>query len=82
MQTAGDLIAPAAEFAACVQNGIDDLERGLAGLGLNIDGDTAAVVGDGDGVALVDGYNDVLAVSGQRLVDRVVYDLIDQMMQA
>ena len=81
VQTAGDLIAPAAEFAARVQDGIDDLQRGLAGLGLNVDGDAAAIVGDGDGVALVDGHNDVLAVSGQRLVDRVVDDLIDQMVQ-
>ena len=32
VQTAGDLIAPAAEFAARVQDGIDDLQRGLAGL--------------------------------------------------
>ena len=82
VQTAGDLIAPAAEFAARVQDGIDDLERGLAGLGLNVDGDTAAVVGDGDGVALVDSHNDVLAVACQRLVDRVVDDLIDQMVQS
>ena len=81
VQTAGDLIAPAAEFASCVQDGIDDLKCGLAGLGLNVDGDAAAIVGDGDGVALVDGHNDVLAVSGQRLVDRVVDDLIDQMVQ-
>ena len=65
-----------------MQDGIDDLERGLAGLGLNVDGDAAAVVGDGDGVALVDSHNDVLTVACQRLVDRVVDDLIDQMVQS
>ena len=44
VQTAGDLIAPAAEFAAGVQDGIDDLQRGLSGLRLDIDRDAAAVV--------------------------------------
>ena len=81
VQTAGDLIAPAAEFAARVQNGIDDLKCGLAGLSLNIDGDAAAVIGDGDGIALVDGHNDVLAVSGQCFVDCVIDDLIDEVVQ-
>ena len=82
VQTARDLVSPAAEFAARVQNRIDDLQRGLAGLCLDIDGDAAAVVGDGDGIALVDGDHNVLAVSGQRLIDRVVDDLIHQMVQA
>ena len=44
MKTAGDLIAPTAEFAARVQNGIDDLQRGLSGLRLNVDGNAAAIV--------------------------------------
>ena len=46
VQAAGDLIAAAAEFAARMQDRIDDLERGAAGLGLNVHGDAAAVVGD------------------------------------
>lgn len=44
VKAAGDLIAPAAEFAARVQNGIDNLQRGLSGLRLNIDGNAAAIV--------------------------------------
>ena len=44
MKTAGDLIAPAAEFAARVQNGIDNLQRRLSGLRLNVDGNAAAIV--------------------------------------
>ena len=62
MQAAGDLIAAAAEFAARMQDRIDDLERGAAGLGLNVHGDAAAVIGDGDGVAGVDRHGDVGAV--------------------
>ena len=81
VQAAGDLVASAAELAARVQDGIDDLERGLAGLLLDIDRNTAAVVRDGDGVAGVDGHADVLAVAGQRLVHGIVHDLIHQMVQ-
>ena len=82
MQAAGDLIAAAAEFAARMQDRIDDLERGAAGLGLNVHGDAAAVIGDGDGVAGVDRHGDVGAVAREGLVDGVVHDLIDEMVQA
>ena len=77
VQAAGDLVAPAAELAARVQHGEDDLERAFAGLLLN----AAAVVVDPDAVAGLDGDVDVLAVARQRLVDRVVHDLIHQMVQ-
>ena len=82
VQAAGDLIAAAAEFAARMQDRIDDLERGAAGLGLNVHGDAAAVIGDGDGVAGVDRHGDVGAVAREGLVDGVVHDLIDEMVQA
>ena len=82
MQTAGDLIAAAAELAAGVEYGINDLQRRPPGLGLDVHGDAAAVVGNGDGVAGVDGDGDVLAVARQRFIDGVVHDLIDQMMKA
>jgi hypothetical protein len=41
----------------------------------------APVVHHSDGVVDVDGDRDVLAESGQRFVDRVVNDLVDQVMQ-
>ena len=71
----------AAELAAGGQDGGDDLQRGRAGLRLNIHGDAAAIVGDGDGVALVDGDVDLGAVTGQRLVDGVIHDLVHQVVQ-
>jgi hypothetical protein len=46
VEAAGDLVAAAAEFAAGVQHGVHHLKRGLAGLGLDVHGDAAAVVGD------------------------------------
>ena len=46
-----------------------------------IDGNAAAVVDDGDRAVDVDGDVDLIAEAGQRLVDRVVDDLVDQMVQ-
>ena len=82
MQTAGDFISPAAEFAARVQHRVDDFQRGPTGLCLNVDRDAASVVLDRDGVALVDRHLDVMAIARQRLVDRVVDDLIDEVVQS
>ena len=48
---------------------------------LDVHRDAAAVVGDGDGVAVVDGHVDLGTVTGQRLVNGVVHDLVHQMMQ-
>ena len=46
MEAAGDLIAPAAELAAGVEDGEDHLQGGLARLGLDVHGDAAAIVDD------------------------------------
>ena len=77
VETAGDLIASAAELAAGVQHGVYHLQRRAAGLLLDIHGDTTSVIGDGDGVALVDGDGDIRAVARQRFIDGVVHDLVD-----
>ncbi len=81
VKTAGDLVAAAAELAASMEHGVDHLQRRFAGLGLNVHGDTTAVVGNGDGVALVDGHMDFVAVACQCLVNGVVHDLIHQVVQ-
>ena len=44
-------------------------------------GDAAAIVGNGDGVAGVDGDGNVFAVARQGFVNGVIYDLIHQMVQ-
>ena len=81
MEAAGDLITAAAELTAGVEHRIDNLQSRFAGLGLDVNGDTAAVIGDGDGIAFIDDDVDLGAVSGQGFVDGVIHDLIDQMMQ-
>ena len=82
VQTAGDLIASAAELAARVQHGVDDLERGAPRLRLNVDGDTAAVIHNSDGVALVDRHFNFRAVARKRFIDGVIHNFIDEVMQA
>ena len=83
VQAAGDLVAAAvAELAAGVQHGQHDLDRRLALLLHHRDGDAAAVVDDGDRVVGVDRDRDLGAEAGQRLVDGVVDDLVDEVVQA
>ena len=84
VQAAGHLIAGvlAAELAAGVQDGVNDGDGGQAGIGLNVHGDAAAVIRDLNDVVLEDLHLDVVAVAGQRFIDGVVHDLVDQMMQA
>ena len=81
VQAAGHLVAAAAELAAGMQHGEHHLQRGAARLLLDVHGNAAAIVGDGDGVAGVDGDGNVGAVAGQRFVDGVVHDLVHQMVQ-
>ena len=83
VQAAGHLVAAVvAELAAGVQDGEHHLD-GRAALLLHVgDGDAAPVVDDGDGAVGVDRDVDARAVAGQRLVDRVVDDLVDEVVQA
>ena len=77
MKSAGNLISAAAELAARMQHGIHDLERRFAGLLLDVHGDAAPVVRDADYVAGLDCNLNVGAVSGKRLVNGVVDNLVN-----
>ena len=81
VQTAGYLVAGAVELAACVQDGQYDLERRNAHLRVNTAGNAAAVISNTDDIALFDRNLDVRAVACERLVDRVIDDLVHQMVQ-
>ena len=83
VEAARDLVAPAlAELAARVKDGEDHLGRGALLLGMLVDRDATAVVDHGDRLVGVDRDLDVVAVAGQRLVDGVVDDLVDDVMEA
>ena len=81
VQTPRDLIAPAAELAAGVEDGQGHLQGVLAGLLVIAHGNATAVVPDGDGVALVQKHLDMGAVAGHGLVHAVVHDFRHQLVQ-
>ena len=63
MQTAGHLVTAGAKFAAGMQHREHRFERALAGAGVDIGGDAAAVIGDGAGAVVVKGNLDVGAMA-------------------
>src|SRR6185369_5647880 len=72
VQAAGVAIALVAELRAGVQAGEDDLDAAHAFFRVAVDRHAAAVVGDGDGVVVVQRDDDLIAIAGDRLVGRVV----------
>src|SRR5215216_2910104 len=82
VETARHLVAAAvAELAAGVEHGEHYLRGRLLLLLHDADRDAAAVVRDRDAVVGVDGDLDLGRLAGQRLVDRVVHHLVDQVMK-
>ena len=75
VQTTGDLVAAAAELAAGVQLGEHQRHGGNPFDRVDAGRDAAAVVGDPDAAVGEQGDDDLVAVAGQGLVDRVVDDL-------
>ena len=49
---------------------------------MHTDRDAASIIHDGDRVIYMDGDLDFRTVPGQRLINGVVYNFIDQMMQS
>lgn len=82
VQAAGGGVRAAAELAAGVQLGHDDLDTGEAGFGLDVHGDAAAVVPHLDGAVVVQDDVDVVAVAPEGLVHGVVDDLPEAVHQA
>ena len=82
VQAARDLVAAAvAELAAGVEHGQDDLGRRALLLLVHVDRDAAAVVADRDAIVRMQNDLDGVAVAGERLVDGVVDDLVDEMVE-
>ena len=79
VQTAGNLISSTAEFTACVKDRKYHLNCGTSGLLLNVNGDTTSVIHNRYGIILIDVNLDLTAVTGKGFINRIVHDLIDQM---
>ncbi len=84
VQTARNLVRIVVELAAGVQFGHDDFggRAPLFVIRMYPGGNAAAVVGDANGVVGMNGYRDVVAIAGQRLVDGIVHHLEHHVMQA
>ena len=82
VQSARDLVRVLVEFAAGMKVGHDYLGGRHPFLVVDADRDAAAVVGDGARAVGVQGHGNGVAIAGQRLVDRVVDDLVDHVVQA
>ena len=80
MQAAGHLVAVVVELAAGVEHRQHDFGRRLPAR-VQIDRDAAAVVDDRDRSVDVNRDVDLIAEAGERLVDRVVDDLVDEVVQ-
>ena len=81
VQTTGNGVAATAELTASVQHGHDNLNSGLVLSGVLIHGNTAAVILYANSTISLDGHVNFGGVAGERFVDRVIYNLVDQVVQ-
>lgn len=81
VQPARNLISPAAEFAARVELGQHDFDRGDLLRMVHGGRDSPAVVRHRTGAVRVQRHDDGIAVTGKRLVDGIVDDLLHEVMQ-
>ena len=82
MQTARNLVRAVIELTAGMQHGHDDLGCGATFLGVDVGGNAAAVIRDGDRFVGVDGDDDTVAMASQRLVDGVIHNLENHVVEA
>ena len=78
VQTAGDLVTTGAKFAAGVQHGEHRLQGTLAGAGMHIGGNAAAVVAYRSGAVFTKNNNDAIAVTRESLINRIINNFIHQ----
>jgi len=69
------------EFAPGVNLRQNHLKRTRTAIGMNVDRDASSVVDDGERPVRVQRDVNVPTVAGHCLVDRIIDDLIDQMVQ-
>ena len=82
MQPAAGGIGLAAELAARMQHRHDDFERRFIGKArVGVDGDAAAIVGDGQAAIALQRYLNAAGMAGDGLVHGVIKDFGGQMMK-
>ena len=81
METTGDLVATTAKLPARMEDSQHGLQRRLAGAGMDVGGNAAAVVPHLGGAVAVEMHTDFRAVPRQGLVHGVVHHFVDQVVQ-
>ncbi len=81
VQAAGYFIAPTTKFTACVEHGHHHFQGRLLDLWVHIDRDATSVITYGDAAIRVNIYLNAIAGACQRLIDRVVNHLVDEMVK-
>jgi hypothetical protein len=81
VQTTGYCVAAATEFSSGVKNSKDNFNRGFFLNRVHIHWDSAAVVSDFDPALGGNKDVNVIAVTSQSFIDRVVNDFINQVVK-
>jgi hypothetical protein len=81
MQTARHLIRVLVKLPPGMQRGHDHLESRSLLFGMQVHRDPASIIPDCNGSILVDGHQNSIAVTCERLVNGVVHHLVDQVMK-
>ena len=82
MKTTGYLIASTAEFTAGMKDGKYNFHRWKTRLMVDTYRNTTSIICNCDRIILVDIHNNLIAISCQSLIHRIVHDLIDKMMES
>ena len=82
VQAARDLVGVLVEFSAGMELGEDHVGGGNALFLVDVDRHAAAVVAHRDRTVAMQDHVDAVAIARQRLVDRIVDDLVDHVVQA
>src|SRR5206468_3954915 len=82
VQARGNLISILVELGAGADGRHDDFQRRPLGFGMLVHGDSAAVVVHAQAAIDVDLHEDVPAVAGQRFIDAVIHQFVNEVVQA
>ena len=82
MQTAGYLVSPTTKLTTGMQDGKYNLYRRNTSFLLNADRNAASVIQYRDGIVLINGDVNPVTVASQCFIYRIIYNLINQVMQA
>src|SRR2546428_12566980 len=81
VQASRNLVATASKLSSGVQSGEDHLHCGAADLGNRIHGNPGAVVNHRSAAVGVEDHRNLGGPPGNRFVDRVIYDLVEEVGQ-